>query len=100
MIPIRKKTFIRIEGQYRRVALNVEAQGFDLRRRKDEHRGRKIVVYDDPVINVRATFKSRKDRKYKIGVRINGIVKTFSGKFGEDGRNYVEKDFSLSDFNM
>jgi len=97
---IRKKAAVKASGDFRKFAINIEAQGIPVNKRDDKWTGERIIEFDDDIVNVRMTFKGPKGGSYEVKITINEVEKTISGTFAKDGLNHIPRDYQLSDFKL
>jgi hypothetical protein len=97
---IKKKVEVEAKGEFRRVAIAVEATGVDLTPQSGVWKGSKIIELEDP-IDVRLTFRGVKGNTYVITLTINKMEKKIDGKLEKDGINHPPPiKLKASDFNL
>jgi hypothetical protein len=91
---------IKKPGDFRKFAINIEAQGIPVSKNSDKWNGDRVIEFDDDEVNIRMSFKGPKGGSYSIAVTINEVEKTISGIFANNGLNHIPKDYQLSDFKL
>lgn len=100
MPKVKKRTAVAAKGGFNKIAIAIEAQGIPVAKVGENHKGDRIIEFEDPTVNIRLIIKGNKDADYKVKVTANDVTKTISGTLSIDGINHVSKNYSLSDFNL
>lgn len=90
---------VSISGNFRRVAIGVEASGIGLRKKGDEFIGSKKIPLADPIETV-MTFKGSQGVDFTLKMTINGVEKKFSSNLTTGGVSVERCTFPFSDFHL
>ena len=99
MAVVRREAIVKITGGFRRAAVIVETTGIDLRPTAGGVKGKAMVEFDRPGVDLRVTLKGGRNASYKVELTINGKTKSFGGHIAK-GIKHETKKYAFSSFDL